>query len=114
MLGVANGFAFSIRIDAALLSRSRFREPEVGEVVCGRVRLKRDGIGLEWLARQPWLFEPVLAFFDLLFRFATLIVERHQAVLAAHTDRRPLTGQNRLSASPTIIVNNWPIQESAY
>jgi hypothetical protein len=64
----------------------------VGEDVRERVKLKTDSDGFEWPVRQPGTIESVLAFFDPLFRFATLIAERHQPDLGAYTDRRPLTG----------------------
>ena len=51
------------------------RPHEVAEIVGQGVKLEPDGIVAERTARQPRPFHRVLAFLDVLLRFAPLIVE---------------------------------------
>jgi hypothetical protein len=55
----------------------RERAQEVGEVVSECVQLQSHGIGGEAVAAQPRPDDGVLAFFDMLLRRASLVVERH-------------------------------------
>ena len=52
------------------------RRHEVGKIVGQGVKLQPDGVVAELAARQPCPFEGVLAFLDVLLRFAPLIVEQ--------------------------------------
>jgi len=51
------------------------RPHEVGEIVGQGMKLEPDGVVAELAARQPGPFDRVLAFLDVLLRFAPLIVE---------------------------------------
>ncbi len=51
------------------------RPHEVGEIVGQGVKLQPDGVVAELAALQPRPFDRVLAFLDVLLRFAPLIVE---------------------------------------
>ncbi len=57
------------------LLRQGQRPHEVGEIVGQGVTLEPNGIVAELAARQPRPFDGVLAFLDVLLRFASLIVK---------------------------------------
>ncbi len=57
------------------LLRQGQRPHEIGEIVGQSMKLKPDGVVAELVARQPRPFDRVLAFLDVLLRFAPLIVE---------------------------------------
>ena len=56
------------------------RPHEVGEVVSQGVKLEPNLVVAELAARQPRPFDRVLAFLDVLLRFAPLIVEGHHSL----------------------------------